>query len=62
MENVGHPITRSMLYERVWNSRDEGMTNLVDVYVNYLRSKIDKNFDSKLIQTVRGVGYQLVEH
>jgi len=61
MENAGEPVTRSMLYERVWNSRDEGMTNLVDVYVNYLRSKIDKNFETKLIQTVRGVGYKLAE-
>jgi len=61
MENAGQAVTRSMLYERVWNTRDEGMTNLVDVYVNYLRSKIDKNFELKLIQTVRGVGYRLVK-
>lgn len=61
IENAGQPVTRSMLYERVWNTRDEGMTNLVDVYVNYLRSKVDKNFEPKLIQTVRGVGYRLVK-
>jgi len=61
MENAGQPVTRGMLFERVWNSRAEGLTNLVDVYVNYLRSKIDRDFETKLIQTVRGVGYRLVE-
>lgn len=59
MENLGHAVTRGQLYERVWNSRDEGLTNLVDVYVNYLRTKIDKDFDVKLIQTIRGVGYKM---
>jgi two-component system copper resistance phosphate regulon response regulator CusR len=62
MENVGHPVTRSMLFERVWNSRDEGLTNLVDVYMNYLRAKVDRDHERKLIRTVRGVGYMLVEH
>ena len=61
MENAGQPVTRAMLFERVWNSRGEGLTNLVDVYVNYLRSKIDRDFEAKMIQTVRGVGYILVE-
>jgi two-component system copper resistance phosphate regulon response regulator CusR len=61
MENVDQPVTRAMLFERVWNSRAEGLTNLVDVYVNYLRTKIDKDFETRLIQTVRGVGYRLVE-
>lgn len=61
MENVGQPVTRGMLFERVWNSRDESLTNLVDVYVNYLRTKIDRDFEPKLIRTVRGVGYMLVE-
>lgn len=61
MENAGHAVTRSMLFERVWNSRDEGLTNLIDVYMNYLRVKIDRDFEKKLIRTVRGVGYMLVE-
>ena len=61
MENAGHPVTRSMLFERVWNSRDDGLTNLVDVYMNYLRAKIDRDYERKLIRTVRGVGYMLVE-
>ena len=60
MENLGHAVTRGQLYERVWNARDEGLTNLVDVYVNYLRAKVDKDFEFKLIQTIRGVGYKMV--
>jgi len=60
-ENAEHPVTRAMLFERVWSSRGEGLTNLVDVYVNYLRSKMDRDFEPKLIQTVRGVGYMLAE-
>ena len=60
MENAGQPVTRGMLFERVWNSRAEELTNLVDVYVNYLRAKIDRDFETKLIQTVRGVGFMLV--
>jgi DNA-binding response OmpR family regulator len=61
MENSGQAVTRAMLYERAWNSRSDAITNLVDVYVNYLRGKVDRDFDVKLIQTVRGVGYMLVE-
>jgi len=61
MENAGQAVTRAMLYERAWDSRSDALTNLVDVYVNYLRSKLDRDFEPKLIQTVRGVGYMLVE-
>lgn len=61
MENAGHPVTRSMLFERVWSSRDESLTNLIDVYMNYLRVKVDRDHEKKLIRTVRGVGYMLVE-
>jgi DNA-binding response OmpR family regulator len=61
MENAGHPVTRAMLFERVWSSRSEGLTNLVDVYVTHLRAKVDRDFEPKLIQTVRGVGYLLVD-
>lgn len=61
MENAGNPVTRAMIFERVWKSRSEGLTNLVDVYVNYLRAKMDRDFEPKLIQTVRGVGYTLKE-
>lgn len=61
MENAGTPVTRAMLFERVWGNRSEGLTNLVDVYVNYLRSKVDRDFEQKLIQTIRGMGYMLAE-
>ncbi len=59
MRNAGRTITRTMLVEHVWNLQFEGMTNIVDVYINYLRAKIDRGFPSKLINTVHGVGYML---
>jgi len=61
LENAGQPVTRAMLLERVWDSRSDKLTNLVDVYVNYLRAKLDRDFEAKLIRTVRGVGYMLAE-
>jgi DNA-binding response OmpR family regulator len=48
-----------MILEHVWNSSFEGLTNVVDVYISALRSKIDRDFPQKLIQTNRGVGYTL---
>ncbi len=59
MRNAGHRVTRAMIIEHVWNLSFDTMTNVVDVYVNYLRKKVDKNFTPRLIHTVRGVGYQL---
>jgi two-component system copper resistance phosphate regulon response regulator CusR len=50
-------FTRSMILEHVWDQSFEGVTNIVDVYVRHLRSKVDDPFDDKLIHTVRGVGY-----
>jgi len=61
MENAGQPVTRAMLLERVWDSRADSLTTLADVYVNYLRTKVDKDFEPKLIRTVRGIGYMLAE-
>lgn len=61
MRNAGRPVTRTMVVEHVWNLGFEGLTNIVDVYINYLRSKIDQGFDKKLIHTARGVGYMLTE-
>lgn len=57
-----HPrrVTRAMIIEHVWNLSFDSATNVVDVYINYLRTKIDGGFESKLIRTIRGVGYQLV--
>ncbi len=59
MRNAGHRLTRSMIIEHVWNLTFDTTTNVVDVYINYLRRKIDDGHSTKLIQTVRGVGYEL---
>ena len=59
MCNAGRRVSRSMIIENVWNLSSDTMTNVVDVYINYLRKKIDEGFGEKLIRTVRGVGYQL---
>jgi DNA-binding response OmpR family regulator len=59
MKNAGRCVTRSMIMEHVWTLAYDTPTNVVDVYINYLRSKIDKGFQHKLIRTVRGVGYQI---
>ncbi len=61
MRNVGKPLSRTTLSEHVWDINFDRMTNVVDVYINFLRNKVDKGFDKKLIQTVRGVGYTLKE-
>ncbi|HUR36556.1 MAG TPA: response regulator transcription factor [Terriglobales bacterium] len=59
LRNAGHRVTRSMIIENVWNLSFDGLTNVVDVYINYLRKKIDRGSPNKLIHTIRGVGYQL---
>jgi two-component system, OmpR family, copper resistance phosphate regulon response regulator CusR len=59
MLNLGRRVTRSMIIERVWNLTFDTTTNVVDVYINYLRRKIDDGHTVKLIHTVRGVGYEL---
>ncbi|HLI30808.1 MAG TPA: response regulator transcription factor, partial [Terriglobia bacterium] len=59
MMNVGQCLTRDMILERVWKLELGSVTNIVDVYINYLRNKIDRDFDRKLIHTVRGAGYQM---
>jgi DNA-binding response OmpR family regulator len=61
MRNVGRCVTRAMIIEHVWNFSFDTMTNVVDVYINYLRKKVDQDFESKLIHTVRNVGYELAE-
>lgn len=60
VRNANRPVTRSMILEHVWNSSFEGLTNVVDVYISALRSKIDRDFNEKMISTARGVGYQLI--
>ncbi len=59
MRNPGRVLTRTMIAEHVWDYDFDSETNVIDVYVNYLRKKIDAGRDRKLIQTVRGVGYML---
>ncbi len=59
MRNAGRSITRSMIIEHVWNLTFDTTTNVVDVYINYLRRKIDDGHSTKLIHTARGVGYGL---
>jgi two-component system copper resistance phosphate regulon response regulator CusR len=59
MRNVGQHVTRPQIIQHVWNLSYDTMTNIVDVYINYLRKKVDTSFDCRLIHTVRGVGYQL---
>ena len=59
MRNAGRRVTRSMIIEHVWNLTFDTTTNVVDVYINYLRRKVDDGHPKKLIHTVRGVGYEL---
>jgi two-component system copper resistance phosphate regulon response regulator CusR len=59
MRNAGRCVTRAMIIEHVWNLSFDTMTNVVDVYINYLRKKVDSGHEKKLIRTVRGVGYQI---
>ncbi len=59
--NPGRVFSRTMIIEHVWDQSFEGLTNIVDVYVRHLRSKVDDPFPTKLIRTVRGVGYGLGE-
>jgi len=58
MRNPGRRITRNMIIEHVWKLAPDTMTNVVDVYVNYLRKKVDEGASVKLIRTIRGVGYE----
>jgi two-component system OmpR family response regulator len=57
VRNANRPVTRTMILEHVWNSSFEGLTNVVDVYISALRTKIDRDFTLKLNQTNRGIGY-----
>jgi len=57
--NAGRVLSRTMIIEHVWDQSFEGLTNIVDVYVRQLRAKIDEPFGSKLIRTVRSVGYTI---
>lgn len=52
-------VTREQIRANIWNIDDDVNSNVVDVYIRYLRRKIDDKYDDKLIQTIRGVGYKL---
>jgi two-component system OmpR family response regulator len=58
-QRAGSVVSREDLLEHVWDNADEGSTNVVDVYVGYLRNKVEKPFRGKIIRTVRGVGFML---
>lgn len=59
MRHAGQTVTRTMLLENVWNYHFDPQTNVIDVHISRLRSKIDKDFDTAMLQTVRGAGYCL---
>jgi len=61
IRNPNQVLTRTQIAEHVWDYTFDSFTNIIDVYVNYLRKKVDRDFDKKLIHTVRGVGYILQE-
>ena len=59
MRNVNQTVTRRMLCEHLWESDWEGVTNVIEVHINRLRNKLNKGFETDLIYTVRGSGYEL---
>lgn len=61
MRHAGHVMTRSRLLDTVWSYDVLTDSNVVEMYIHYLRNKIDRDFDEKLIRTVRGVGYAIRE-
>ncbi|MGN0658113.1 MAG: response regulator transcription factor [Emergencia sp.] len=61
MHNKGIVLSREKIMHHIWNYDYEGASNIIDVYIRTLRSKVDADFDQKLIQTVRGMGYVIKE-
>lgn len=61
MRNPNTVLSRAMIADHVWDYAFDSFTNIIDVYVNYLRKKVDKDFPIKLIHTVRGQGYVMRE-
>ncbi|HCG00636.1 MAG TPA: DNA-binding response regulator [Chloroflexi bacterium] len=59
MRNAGHVLTRTQILDHVWGYNFDSFSNVVDIYVHYLRNKIDRGYSEPLIRTVRGVGYSL---
>lgn len=61
MQNPARVLSKAEIAEKVWDTHFDTGTNFIDVYINYLRKKIDKNFDKKLIHTKSGMGFILKE-
>lgn len=61
MTRPNRPLSRTMILEQVWGQHHDTLTNVVDVYIRYLRNKVDKGFPQKLIHTVRDIGYKISE-
>ena len=61
VRNKNIALSRLQIESNAWGLDFEGESNIIDVYIRYLRKKIDDDFDVKLIQTVRGIGYMLTE-
>jgi two-component system OmpR family response regulator len=59
MRNAGHVVTRTMLLEHVWDYHFDPQTNVIDVHISRLRAKIDRDFATSLLHTVRGAGYSI---
>ena len=59
MRHEGQPVSRTSIIEQVWKLNLDTMTNVVDVYISYLRRKVDSGYDRAIIRTIRGVGYQI---
>ena len=59
MDNANEVLTRTMLLEKVWDLHFDPQTNIVDVHISRLRKKIDKEFNSELLKTIRGAGYSI---
>jgi len=61
MQHCDRPVTRAHIIEHVWDIHFDSVSNVVEVHINSLRNKIDREFPSPLIHTVRGVGYMLAD-
>jgi DNA-binding response OmpR family regulator len=59
MRHAGQAVPRSAIVEHVWKLHFDTITNVIDVYINYLRRKVDTGYDRAVIRTIRGVGYQI---
>jgi DNA-binding response OmpR family regulator len=59
MRHPGQALTRAQITDHVWPYDSEAVSNIVDIYIHYLRDKVDRGFDTQLIQTIRGVGYTI---